>query len=88
MEGLEGMKQTNLAAMLSALRSTADGCKQEGNTHFAAGPLSCRPVRFAASLTRTNAAGDMEAAVEAYTRAADMSDPVRPSGATLARCAL
>ena len=84
MEGLEGMKQTNLAAMLSALRNTADGCKQEGNMHFADGAWSVTPVRFAAPLTRSDTTGDMEAAVEAYTRAADMSDPVRLSRAACA----
>ena len=51
MEGMEGMKQTNLAAMLSALRSSADGCKQEGNAHFATGAVQAG--LFRAPLTRS-----------------------------------
>lgn len=36
------MKETNLAAMLDALRNSAEGSKQEGNAAFAAGAHAAR----------------------------------------------
>jgi hypothetical protein len=89
-----GMQETNLGAMLDALRSNAEACKLEGNREFADGAcvrgrtIAGHLRRLAPTLAharRLDGAGNMEAAVEAYTRAAELSDPVRARAREAAR---
>jgi hypothetical protein len=39
---MEGMHETNLGAMLEALRNNAEACKEQGNRHFGEGARAVR----------------------------------------------